>query len=143
MRNVTSNIFICLLGLSCKTQEIYLIVFCLRYVDLFMYYISLYNTLMKVFFIFSTAFIVYLMRYKKPYCTVSIHFHFIEDNISKKFLLIDLWLNGWWFPSFESIVTSCFSSYLPRSIRMDRMGVDMVIQSLAWSSRFLTINYHA
>lgn len=57
------------IGLSCKTQEIYLIVFCMRYVDLFMYYISLYNTLMKVFFIAATGFIVYLMRFKKPYCT--------------------------------------------------------------------------
>lgn len=49
----------------------YLIVFCVRYLDLFMYYISLYNTFMKIFFIGSTAFIIYLMRYKKPYCSVS------------------------------------------------------------------------
>ena len=39
--------------------------------DLFMYYVSMYNTMMKVFFIASTAFIIYLMRYKKPFCTVS------------------------------------------------------------------------
>ena len=49
----------------------YLIVFCVRYMDLFMYYISLYNTLMKLFFIGSTAFIIYLMRFKKPFCSVS------------------------------------------------------------------------
>lgn len=49
----------------------YLIVFCVRYLDLFMYFISLYNTFMKIFFISSTAFIIYLMRYKKPYCSVS------------------------------------------------------------------------
>ena len=60
------------LGLSCKTQEVYLLVFCVRYLDLFMYFISLYNTFMKIFFISSTAFIIYLMRYKKPYCTVSL-----------------------------------------------------------------------
>ena len=58
-------------GLSCKTQELYLLVFCMRYVDLFMYYVSMYNTLMKIFFISSTAFIIYLMRYRKPFCTVS------------------------------------------------------------------------
>ena len=58
-------------GLSCKTQELYLVVFCMRYVDLFMYYVSLYNTLMKIFFISSTAFIIYLMRFRKPFCTVS------------------------------------------------------------------------
>ena len=59
------------IGLSCKTQELYLLVFCIRYLDLFMYFISLYNTFMKIFFISSTAFIIYLMRYKKPFCTVS------------------------------------------------------------------------
>ena len=59
------------IGLSCKTQEIYLIVFCMRYADLFMYYVSLYNTLMKIFFISATAFIIFMIRFKKPYCTVS------------------------------------------------------------------------
>ena len=56
-------------GISCKTQEIYLVVFCVRYLDLFMYFISLYNTLMKLFFIGATALIIYLMRYKKPFCS--------------------------------------------------------------------------
>jgi ER lumen protein retaining receptor len=37
--------------------------------DLFMYYISLYNTTMKLFFIGATAFIIYLMRVKKPFCS--------------------------------------------------------------------------
>ena len=54
-------------GLSCKTQEIYLIVFCTRYLDLFLYVISFYNTSMKIGFILSTAYIIYLMRFKKPY----------------------------------------------------------------------------
>lgn len=55
------------LGLSCKTFEIYLIVFCLRYMDLFMYFVSVYNTCMKLFFISSTVFVIYLMRFKKPF----------------------------------------------------------------------------
>ncbi len=55
------------LGLSCKTFEIYLIVFCLRYLDLFMYFVSVYNTFMKLFFICSTILIIYLMRVKKPF----------------------------------------------------------------------------
>lgn len=50
-------------GLSCKTQEIYLMVFLIRYMDLFMYFISVYNTVMKIFFITSTAFIIYMMRF--------------------------------------------------------------------------------
>ena len=57
------------IGLSCKTQEIYMLVFCMRYVDLFMYFISIYNTMMKIFFISTTGLIIYLMRYKKPFCT--------------------------------------------------------------------------
>lgn len=56
-------------GISCKTQEIYLIVFCVRYMDLFMYFVSLYNTSMKIFYISATALIIYLMRFKKPFCS--------------------------------------------------------------------------
>ena len=41
----------------------------MRYLDLFMYFISLYNTLMKIFFISATAFIIYLMRVRKPFCS--------------------------------------------------------------------------
>lgn len=58
-------------GVSLKTQEIYLIVFCCRYLDLFMYFINLYNTTMKLAFISATSIIVYLMRYKRPICQVN------------------------------------------------------------------------
>jgi len=40
-----------------------------RYADLFMYFVSVYNTLMKIFFITATILILYLMKYKVPYCT--------------------------------------------------------------------------
>jgi len=52
------------LGISYKTQVLYVIVFCTRYLDLFTNFVSIYNTVMKVFFISSSIFIVYLMRYK-------------------------------------------------------------------------------
>ena len=55
-------------GVSAKTFEIYLLVFCTRYLDLFMYFISLYNTSMKILFIGASAFILYLMKYNKRYC---------------------------------------------------------------------------
>ncbi|KAF6761111.1 ER lumen protein retaining receptor-domain-containing protein [Ephemerocybe angulata] len=51
-------------GLSFKTQAIYFGVFIARYLDLFFRYISLYNSLMKVFFIASSGYILYLMHYK-------------------------------------------------------------------------------
>ena len=58
------------IGVSAKTQELYVLIFCLRYLDLFMYIVSWYNTLMKVGFIAGTASTLYLIRWKKPYCTV-------------------------------------------------------------------------
>ncbi|TYJ57751.1 hypothetical protein B9479_001605 [Cryptococcus floricola] len=50
-------------GISFKSQLLYLVVFVTRYVDLFVYpLISIYNTLMKLFFIGSTAYVLYLMK---------------------------------------------------------------------------------
>ena len=54
-------------GVSAKTFEIYLLVFCTRYLDLFMYFISLYNTSMKILFLSASAFIIYLIRKNKKY----------------------------------------------------------------------------
>ena len=58
--------FIINLGVSAKTQELYLLVFCTRYLDLFMYIISYYNTVMKILFISITILIIYLMRFHSP-----------------------------------------------------------------------------
>ena len=44
-----------------------MLVFCMRYMDLFMYFVSVYNTCMKLFFISSTILIIYLMRFKRPF----------------------------------------------------------------------------
>jgi ER lumen protein retaining receptor len=50
-------------GISFKTQALYLAVFLTRYVDLLTGpYVSFYNTVMKLFFIGSTAYTLYLMR---------------------------------------------------------------------------------
>lgn len=50
-------------GISFKTQVLYLVVFLTRYVDLLTGpYVSVYNTLMKLFFIGSTVYTLYLMR---------------------------------------------------------------------------------
>lgn len=53
-------------GLSLKTQVLYVVVFLLRYVDLFRKFISLYNSLMKIFFITTSIYTVYLMTNKYP-----------------------------------------------------------------------------
>ncbi|OUM70231.1 hypothetical protein PIROE2DRAFT_65753 [Piromyces sp. E2] len=51
-------------GISFKTQILYVVVFCTRYLDLFTRFVSIYNTVMKIFFISSSIYIVYLMKFK-------------------------------------------------------------------------------
>ncbi|KAG7531666.1 hypothetical protein FFLO_04176 [Filobasidium floriforme] len=52
-------------GISFKTQALYLTVFLTRYVDLLTGpWISAYNTIMKIFFIGSSAYILWLMKFK-------------------------------------------------------------------------------
>jgi ER lumen protein retaining receptor len=46
----------------------YLVVFMTRYMDLFLYFISIYNTVFKILFIAATSYIIYLIRFKRPYC---------------------------------------------------------------------------
>jgi len=55
-------------GLSLKTQAIYLLLFCCRYLDVFWSFSSMYNWCMKILFISSTSLICWMMRFKKPYC---------------------------------------------------------------------------
>jgi ER lumen protein retaining receptor len=57
------------LGISIKTQELYLIVFLTRYLDLFTTFYSLYNTLMKVLYISATGYIIYMVRHTEPFKT--------------------------------------------------------------------------
>ncbi len=54
-------------GISIKTQELYLLVFCTRYLDLFTKFYSLYNTVMKILYILSTSYIVYLVKKTEPF----------------------------------------------------------------------------
>ena len=51
-------------GISGKSQALFLIVFVTRYLDLLTNFVSLYNTVMKLFFIGSAAGTVYLMYHK-------------------------------------------------------------------------------
>lgn len=53
-------------GLSLKTQQLLLIVFCSRYLDLFWNFASAYNWVLKVLFISCTVAIVYIMSHGTP-----------------------------------------------------------------------------
>ncbi|XP_017220349.1 ER lumen protein-retaining receptor [Daucus carota subsp. sativus] len=52
-------------GVSLKTQELYALVFATRYLDIFIYFISLYNSVMKIFFFGSSLSIVWYIRHHK------------------------------------------------------------------------------
>ena len=56
-------------GLSYKTQELYLMVFLTRYSDFVLehYWGSLYFNMMRFIFIAITAATIYHMRFKRPY----------------------------------------------------------------------------
>lgn len=62
------------IGLSYKTQELYLIVFLTRYSDMILEHKwgSLYFNFMRIIFTFITAYTMYVMRFKRPYKMVNI-----------------------------------------------------------------------
>ncbi|KAF9005730.1 HDEL sequence binding protein [Hymenopellis radicata] len=75
-------------GISFKTQALYVGIFVTRYLDLFTRWLSLYNFLMKLFFIGSSCFILYLMRYRfRPTHDPSIDTFRIEYILGPCFLL--------------------------------------------------------
>ena len=57
------------IGISIKTQELYLVVFVTRYLDLFTTFYSLYNTIMKILYISATAYIIYMVKGSEPFKT--------------------------------------------------------------------------
>ena len=54
-------------GISIKTQELYLLVFVTRYLDLFTTFYSMYNTMMKILYISATSYIIYMVYYTEPF----------------------------------------------------------------------------
>ena len=58
------------LGLSYRTQELYLAVYITRYIGIIFGWTSLYLFVMKILFISLTSYTIYLMRVKKPYTLV-------------------------------------------------------------------------
>ncbi|KAF8917104.1 ER lumen protein retaining receptor-domain-containing protein [Mucidula mucida] len=54
-------------GISALTQGMYSLVFCTRYLDLFWAWISLYNTIVKIFYLASSFYILFIMLRVYPY----------------------------------------------------------------------------
>lgn len=69
------------LGISFKTQVLYVVVFVSRYLDLFLgEWVSLYNTAMKLFFIGSSAYTLYLMKVRFKYVLFLLLAHLHVDT---------------------------------------------------------------
>lgn len=54
-------------GISLRTRVLYLFVFLARYGDLFLYYVSFYNTFMKILYLSTSGYIIYLMTISPTY----------------------------------------------------------------------------
>jgi ER lumen protein retaining receptor len=77
------------IGISFKTQALYVIVFISRYLDLFHTWVSLYNFVMKVFFIGSSIYILYLMKIRFRYvATFSFGSHLLLNDDHTNFHVI-------------------------------------------------------
>ncbi|KAH8115263.1 ER lumen protein retaining receptor [Phellopilus nigrolimitatus] len=76
-------------GISFKTQALYVVVFVARYLDLFLgEWVSLYNTAMKLFFIGSSCYVLYLMKKRfRPTHDPSIDTFRVEFLAGPAFLL--------------------------------------------------------
>ena len=57
------------IGLSYRTQELYMVVFVTRYSDMILenHWGSLYFNAMRILFLLITAYTIYVMRFKRPY----------------------------------------------------------------------------
>ncbi|KAJ1980829.1 endoplasmic reticulum retention protein [Dimargaris cristalligena] len=119
-------------GVSLKTQALYFVVFVTRYLDLFTHFYSVYNSLMKLFFIASSAYIVYLMW--KPYRPT---YSASTDTFRAEFLIVGAALLGLAFPDSWHIldILWSFSIYLeavailPQLFQMTRTGEAETITS--------------
>jgi ER lumen protein retaining receptor len=76
-----------------KSQELYLIVFITRYLDIFTVFYSLYNSIMKVFFISSTAVIIYLLKCSERWHT---SYNPTHDNfLHWRYIMLPTFGLGW------------------------------------------------
>ncbi|KAI0001046.1 ER lumen protein retaining receptor [Russula vinacea] len=75
-------------GISFKTQALYVTVFVARYLDLFHTWVSVYNFTMKLFFICSSVYILYLMKVRfRPTNDPSIDTFRVEFLVGPAFIL--------------------------------------------------------
>lgn len=72
-------------GISLKSMKLFALVFITRYLDVFVSFISLYNTAMKIFLILSTCHICYLMMFRAPWKST---YDAVNDTFRLHFLIV-------------------------------------------------------
>ncbi|KAI0740993.1 ER lumen protein retaining receptor [Earliella scabrosa] len=112
-------------GISFKTQALYATVFISRYLDLFYEWVSLYNFTMKIFFIASSCYILYLMKFKyRPTHDPSIDTFRVEYLVGPCVVLALLFHYRFTFPellwSFSIFLESV--AILPQLFMLQRTG---------------------
>ena len=132
-------------GVSLKTQELYALIFCMRYLDLFFNFISLYNTVVKLVFISTSFSVIYYMRYHK---VVKLTYDKEHDTFRYLFLILPClglaMLINQAFTFFEVVWT--FSIYLesvailPQLVLLQRI---QNIDNLSGNYVFLLGSYRA
>lgn len=76
-------------GMSLKTQALYVLVFLTRYSDLLaLHWVSFYNTLMKLFFIASSIYILDLLQRSKKTNPIAYKEMLLRDTFNVRYLLI-------------------------------------------------------
>ncbi|KAK9458322.1 ER lumen protein retaining receptor-domain-containing protein [Dipodascopsis uninucleata] len=113
-------------GISFKSQALYTVVYVTRYLDLiYGKQASLYNTLMKIFFISSSIYILYLMKYKfKPTHDPSIDTFKVEYLLLGSFVMSIVFTHKYTFAevlwSFSIWLESV--AILPQLFMLQRTG---------------------
>ncbi|AET41018.1 Erd2p Ecym_7170 [Eremothecium cymbalariae DBVPG len=74
-------------GISLKTQVLYVLVFITRYIDLFTKWYSFYNTMMKIFFITSSIYVVFVIKQSKRTNPVGFQNMITRDTFKIRFLI--------------------------------------------------------
>ncbi|CAM8995353.1 unnamed protein product [Rhodiola kirilowii] len=149
-------------GISLKTQELYVIVFLTRYLDLFTKYYSFYNTIMKLVFLGTSVAIVWYMRYHK---VVKQTYNKEEDTFKHYYLVVPSFVLALLIHrSFNTVeILWAFSLYLeavailPQLVLLQRsrnidnltgnyiffLGAYRGLYILNWIYRFFTENHRA
>ncbi|KAM7274243.1 hypothetical protein ACFE04_028907 [Oxalis oulophora] len=149
-------------GISLKTQELYVIIFLTRYLHLFVKYISVYNTVMKLIFIGTSLGIVWYMRYHK---VVKQTYDKDQDTFKHYFLIPPCFILAllihrsfnvtevlWTFSIYlEAVAILPQLILLQRSNNIDNLTVHYIfllgayraLYILNWAYRFFTENHQA